>query len=519
MDNLTVDDFQLADNGKPQMISKFSIERLAKPPAPAVVTASKSTPAPAPLDPDGIPTRFVAYFFDDTHMKLSDLAYTREAVRRQIDSTDNPQQRIAIYSTSGIPRQEFTADKQKLTEALSALNTGQSAATKALEELLCPPMTYYEADRILNSNDPQAIDAAARDLDHCRGSGSSTTNPSSPTGPVAPGGPIVRRAREILQRGDLETQKSFDAIRNVIARLAAMPGQRIAVIISPGFLVTNDFHDRQADLIERAIRQNVVLNALDSRGVYIAGTAEAAGQIHNAETVREKLQLNRMEAFTLTDVMALLAEGTGGILYQGSNDMNEGIARTGAAPEILYVLSFSPLDLKTDGKLHHLNVTLKSGHGMNLQFRKSYYAPQTSTDPAERAKQELEEAFFSRDEVHDLPATLETQFFKSPNGDATIAAVAKLDVKALSFRRENNRNLDNVTVVTGLFDADGNFMRGIRKIVELRLLDRTLRTCLASGLGVRNTFAVHSGKYIIRMVARDSEGGLLTSHSALVEIP
>jgi hypothetical protein len=381
-------------------------------------------------------------------------------------------------------------------------------------------MSYYQADRILNWNDPEATGVAAKDLEHCRPEENApeTTSRESSERPIM-GSTIVRRAREVVQRGDLETEDSLAEIRNVIARLASMPGQRIAVVISPGFLVTNDFHDRQTDLIDRAIRQNVIINGLDSRGVYIAGVAQASDQIHNAETIREKLQFNRMEAFTRPDVMAILADGTGGTFYQGSNDMNEGIARTGAAPDVMYVLSFSPFDLKSDGKLHHLNVTVKSGHGLNLQFRKSYFAPRTAADPLERAKQELEEAFFSRDEVHDLPASLETQFFKAPNGDATIAAVAKLDLEKLSFRRENDRNLDNVAVVTGLFDADGNFLSGIQKIVELRLLDRTLQSRLASGLGVKNTFAVHSGKYIVRMVARDSEGGLLTSQTALVEIP
>ncbi|HEY4088895.1 MAG TPA: VWA domain-containing protein [Bryobacteraceae bacterium] len=522
VDNLTIDDFQLTDNGKPQAISKFSIERLTKQSAsepPNPTAPPSATPREAP---DGIPTRFVAYFFDDIHMQLTDLAYTREAARRQIDSTNGPQERIAIYSTSGAPMQDFTADKAKLNAALSALSIGAAAATKTLEEEICPPMSYYQADLILNRNDPQAKFVAIRDAEKCHSSEvvpPDSIHTGDVSGILPPDNLIARRAREIVQRGDMETERSFDAIRNVIARLASMPGQRIVVIVSPGFLVTNDLHDRQAALIERAIRQNVVINALDSRGVYLAGTAEAADRINNPDTIRETLQLRRMEAFTLTDVMALLTEGTGGILYQGSNDMNEGIARTAAAPDVMYVLSFSPLDLKTDGKLHHVNVTLKSGRGKNLQFRKSYFAPQPAANPAERAKHELEEAFFSRDEVHDLPAALETQFFKSPSGDATISAIAKLDVKSLAFRRENDRNLDNVTVVTGLFDADGNFMSGVQKLVELRLRDATIQLHAASGLGVKNTFAVHSGKYIVRMVARDSEGGLLTSQSALVEIP
>ncbi len=49
---------------------------------------------------------------------------------------------------------------------------------------------------------------------------------------------------------------------------------------------------------------------------------------------------------------------------------------------------------------------------MEIQARKGYYAPQYGTDPAEQAREQIEESFFSRDEVHDLPAILQTQFFK-----------------------------------------------------------------------------------------------------------
>src|SRR5271155_4384953 len=67
---LGIGDFQLFDNGKPQMISKFSVEKLARDPAPV-----RTAPAPAPSSDkppvsgetlvdaksDGIPDRFVAY--------------------------------------------------------------------------------------------------------------------------------------------------------------------------------------------------------------------------------------------------------------------------------------------------------------------------------------------------------------------------------------------------------------------------------------------------------------------------
>ena len=74
-------------------------------------------------------------------------------------------------------------------------------------------------------------------------------------------------------------------------------------------------------------------------------------------------------------------------LLHGTNDYDEGMARTAAAPEYLYVLGFSPLDLKLDGRYHNLKVTLKNPKppglpGADLQVRKGYYAPKYAADPA-----------------------------------------------------------------------------------------------------------------------------------------
>jgi len=327
-------------------------------------------------------------------------------------------------------------------------------------------------------------------------------------------------ARETFLLGDRETLASLDTLRNVVSRMGTAPGQRTMVLISPGFLVLDDRHIEETALIERAIHSNIVIGALDARGLSsdsMLGDASQPGV--NTETLTAKDSYARTEATIQSDGMATIAEGTGGTFYHGSNDYDEGITRTASAPEYLYVLGFSPLDLKRDGKFHALKVTLKNGKGMNLQVRKGYYAPRGAADPVEKSKQEILEAVFSRDEVRDLPASLHTQYFKTGDADATLAAVANIDVKKLPLRKEGGRNLDNLTVVTGLFDNDGNYISGVQKTVELRLLDETLEKRLGSGIAVKNSFAVHTGKYVVRLVVRDSEGQMMSEQSSLVEIP
>jgi VWFA-related protein len=523
--NLAIDDFQLFDNGKPQMISKFTMEKLAGTPAAAVAPYPSSTPgkpisvagALTEATADGIPDRFIAYVFDDLHMSHSDMVYTRDAAKRLIDSTAHAQERVAIYTTSGQPMQEFTSDKDKLRSALAALGTGSAAATKNFHESSCPPMTYYMGDLIYNKYDKEALAIAVTDTLHCL---------DLPPSQAALATSMAKKAaREAVENGNLQTESALDTLRAVVARMAGMPGQRTIVMISPGFLVLDDLRDRQTALIERALRSNVVIGALDARGLYVeTGIPDASEAIKNPDTLAGKGGYRTTEATMQSDIMASLAEGTGGTFYHGTNDYDEGIARTAAVPEYLYILGFSPLDLKLDGKYHNLKVTLRNPRppalrGADLQLRKGYYAPKYAADPAEQAKQQIEEAFFSRDEVHDLPATLLTQYFKADNGDATLSAVAKVDVKLLSFRKDAGRNLDNLTIVTGLFDNDGNFVTGVQKTIEMRLLDDTLQKRVGSGIAVKSSFSVHPGRYVVRMVVRDSEGQTMSSQSSLVEIP
>ena len=273
-------------------------------------------------------------------------------------------------------------------------------------------------------------------------------------------------------------------------------------------------------LIDRAIKANVVIGALDARGLYteIPG-GDASDRVANTTTMAQKIASQTMATMTQTAAVADLAEGTGGTFYHGTNDFSEGIARVAAAPEFIYILGFAPQNLKMDGSFHTLKVTLRSPKGFELQVRKGYYAANSAQGPAEKATQEIEEAFFSRDEIHNLPAVVKTQYFKLENGDVTLSAVTKIDAKKLTFKKDADRNRNDVTVVTGLFDSDGNFISGAQKILQMKFLDQTLQTRLNNGVSVENNFTVHSGRYTVRVVVRDTEGQTMSAQSTLVEIP
>jgi hypothetical protein len=189
-----------------------------------------------------------------------------------------------------------------------------------------------------------------------------------------------------------------------------------------------------------------------------------------------------------------------------------------AAPEYFYLLGFSPQNLKLDGSFHNLKVSLVNATGLKTQARRGYYAPKRVLEAVDQAKQDIEEAVFSRDTMHDIPVELRTQFYKASDTEAKLAVLSKVDLRHLRYRKAEGRNRDDLTIVSALFDRNGNYVTATTKVVELRLKDETLAKS-SLPITIKTSFDVKPGSYIVRMIVRDSEGQAMAAQNAAVEIP
>jgi len=185
----------------------------------------------------------------------------------------------------------------------------------------------------------------------------------------------------------------------------------------------------------------------------------------------------------------------------------------------MYVLGFSPQNLKFDGSYHSLKVTAKETKGVSLQARRGYYAPKHANDPAEDAKEEIRVALFSREEMSDIPVELHTQFFKSTDANAKLAVLAHVDLKHLHFKKVDGRSRNVLSVVSAVFDRNGILMGAVQKDIEMRLKDETFNARIANGVTMKTSFDVAPGSYVVRLVVRDSEGQTMAARNGVVEIP
>jgi VWFA-related protein len=509
MNGLRQQDFQLFDKGKPQEITRFSVEK--RPASGALeIMATGTTPAQSQSEngaPAGMADRFAAYLFDDIHAQFGDLARARDAAIRHMSDQLRTGDRVAVFTTSGQVMQDFTDDLEKVHAALARLQPRPVARSTSQQ---CPDVSYYMADLIVNKNDSMALQAATSETMACA---SMSANMMQAAQQMA-----TSAAQTRLAEGDHETRLALSVIRDVVLRMASMPGERVLVLVSPGFLTLVEHQQDKTELLDRAIRANVIVNAINLLGLSIPGF-DLSQRVYSATAQRMKDQYARMSAMAEEDVLAELTAGTGGSYFHNNNDLDEGLRRSASAPEVYYLLGFSPQNLKLDGSFHTLKVTAKSVPDATLQARKGYYAPRHLESAEENAKREIEEALFSREELSDMPVELHTQFFKPSEQTANVAVLAHLDLRRIKFRKADGRNVDHLTVVSGLFDRNGNFVAGLTKTIDFRLLDQTLQNRLEQGITVRSNFDVKPGTYMVRLVVRDAEGQQMAAQNGSVFIP
>jgi VWFA-related protein len=207
--NLKQEDFQVFDKGKPQLITKFSVEKSG-----GAATLEKSTDgnlsqaAPGQETTLTMPDRYVAYLFDDVHLKFEDLARVRDAAARHLAGLASVD-RAAIFTTSGQTVLDFTDDRAKLHETLLRLQPRPLTGSVVHQ---CPDVSYYMADLIVNKNDNQALQAGVLEMAACM--------------PNAPGAEQMVRmaAQQQLSMGDHETRVSLSVIKDSVRRISAMPG-------------------------------------------------------------------------------------------------------------------------------------------------------------------------------------------------------------------------------------------------------------------------------------------------------
>jgi VWFA-related protein len=480
------EDFQLFDNGKPQVISSFSVETLAAKGIPLnPPVGRKKAGQPAEISA-ATPDRFIAFYIDDVHLDFGDLSRARTKLQKLISTRLKPGDRAAIITTSGRTILDFTDDRDKLNATLLRITSHPPAIPPT-----CPGMTILEADRITNYADSDLI---AKKAIQAVAAGCA---PNVEVGKSA----AIQAATMIMGAVDLSVRNVLTDMRYVVRLMGEKPGKRILILTSPGFIRPTSMRGDNT-LIDQAIRSGVIINSLDARGL----VAPSGGR-----------QWNPMQEAAQSDILWELASSTGGKFINNTNDLGGAFAKLAEAPEVTYLLGFSPENLTADGKFHSLKVKVKEERGLDVQARIGYYAPNHLASAGENAGEEIHKAMFGRDELHDIGINMATELSKISGSEVKLTVVASVDITKLPYRKVDGKNSDDVEVVCGLFDRNGSYINGVSNTITLRLVDNVVFNRENGIVPVRAEFHVAPGAYRIRVVARDSEGEMMTAQNGSVD--
>jgi len=171
---------------------------------------------------------------------------------------------------------------------------------------------------------------------------------------------IIRLEQTIAMFGKPEGGTSlFDAIVGAATYLRPYSGRRVLVIVSDGIETTSRISDFDV------VVQHVLA---DDCQIYVVQTG-----LYEGANLRALAAERRMEQ---------LAGQTGGAVYLPKTTDQLDLAFDQIAADLAqqYVLSYYPSAEQRDGRLHKLELRVKSRNDVRVRSRKGYYAPKAGSD-------------------------------------------------------------------------------------------------------------------------------------------
>jgi len=505
---LTKEDFQLFDQGKPQTISQFSVETAASP-LPTIAPAVITSPSP-PVPPSPPLPRYVGMYFDDNNMKPEDVTFVRRAAEGFVKKNLQPYDRVAIFTSSTTDTLNFTQDQNAIIAGLEKLVSHyRSVETGAMP---CPKMDAFQAMQIAQFEDTHndATDMAVAQTMQCR-----------PDLSLQDAMRLVQtQAATTLSLANQYARMSLGVLGDAIRYMARMPGKKMIVMCSSGFFARSEAVQKDQDkMIDAALHAGIVINTLDAKSLaadwlggdpadgppIIVSTASAGV---NGAVFALADEFATQERDVRNDPLSMLAEATGGTFIHNSNDLDGGLVVIAAAPDVSYILGFSPDVTKDDGSYHALKVRLANNKsGYTLSARPGYFVPTKLHAMQVERFETLNKEVLSHEVLTGVPASVNAQVALAANGMPTLKVAVHVDVRGFPFKKEDKLRVDRLIYITALFDTQGNYLAGVETVMDMRMHDATFAELVKSGATAQLSLQAPPGNYKLREVVQEVVGG------------
>jgi VWFA-related protein len=497
--NLTRNDFEIVEDGKPQSITTFSFVEgptSQTPTKPGTLPNDRSAtrtepnlPAPQMLRQTQV-QRTIVLVADNLGLAADDIPGVRKAMRSFVENQMRPGDLVSIMTTSGGvgATQQVTNDKRQVYAAIDRVRyvagrTGQ---------------TWYEPVRKIDVAS-EVENASNRRLNAVR--------------------------RPFLGSGTVQI------LKYAIEGLREVQGRKAIVLFSDGFPQSAD------PIVQLANRASVVIYTLDPRG--LASFFLSAVDYCKPPLCIPRREESARESFYRESQKSLdqLARGTGGIFFHDNNDLQQGLANALEDMSSYYLIGYQPQrgdfePVRGIAKFHKIEVRVLKP-GLSVRSRNGFVgvpdAPVSSqTDKVESAGAALGRALRSPFRTDGLPVQLSAFYSASVGKDAkthghltTLRAMLALDAHALQFAdAAAGRKALDLEVAAAVYGPDGELVTRSDRKFSLEITASELSEILASGLVYGLDVQIPKpGPYQLRVAAWDASSHRTGSASEFVEIP
>jgi len=500
--DLKKDDFELLVDKKRQPIDFFSSIQ--------VESGKGKKPAGKSLDVHlrEAPARTITLLVDNLHLSFRSLVYTKQALRRFVDEKITAQDAVSLVASAGsLGTEQFTRDHLALRygiERISPMGTGLANPFQIPANVWA-----YIADTAgWGDPDARALWQTLTVGVQSRHQGTDGTNPRVYV-------PLVSYLRN----------STLTTLKDMAARMAALPGQRIMIFFSDGFTSGYGQTGELEQAIGSAVRAGVAIYSICTDGlqppIHFDIPSTRNGDTRTDPTILASLQKYASEADQekLNGIHAL-ASDTGGQLYHSTNDISKAINKALDANQSYYVLGYYLSD-GSDEPCHHVAIKVKGHPEHAVRAPKSFFVEtgRTAGEAAETPVQRMIQAIWNPLPSTDINISLSADYLESDNDPGKVTLTVLVDGSSLRFREENGYHLSDFEVVEWIFDPYDKKIQNYADLVQARIVPQTLASARQNGFRVIRRVDLNPGIYQTRIGVREIGTNRMGTTSAWVQVP
>ncbi|HVL68836.1 MAG TPA: VWA domain-containing protein [Vicinamibacterales bacterium] len=355
--DLTRDDFEVLEDGRPQRIETFFLVReSAAGPAPRPATPEPPPPpGSAPAAPAARQTWI--FFFDLNHLTPGGgFDRAKKAVEEFIRDRFREGDVAGILAGDRMVNNRLTSVRQELLDGLKQVQPRADARNRWAELTRDWPRLLNEEEAVrIARNEKEAIQravirACSDDSEQCQQAESMVRSKAA-------------RLQRDIHRASMDTMAAINTLANGLARI---PGPKTVVFLSDGFPV-QDVETTLRSVVGQTARAGARVYAIDVRGLGRVGAPDP-GQVAAEDTAGPATKFD-----AVADAPNSLAVDTGGLMIRNENNIGRALDTIAADANSYYVLGVQPENTNWDGRFRTIEVRVKRD-GVRVRARKGYLA-------------------------------------------------------------------------------------------------------------------------------------------------